>query len=174
MKSKLTILAALAAGFACGAATIVIAQTTRALPDPSHIVLMLPKDVVWHKNPLELGEWQAPLFGDPAKPGPYGILIKWETGHHSFPHTHSTDRFAYVIKGNWWVSSSKVFDSKTQYPVPAGSFVEDIADTIHWDGAIGKPVTLIMFGNGPVVTTRLPHDPDPAADKIPLLTTPPN
>ena len=34
---------------------------------------------------------QAPLFGDPTKPGSYGVLIKWLPGHMSRPHHHSTD-----------------------------------------------------------------------------------
>jgi hypothetical protein len=41
------------------------------------------------------------------------------------------------------------------YPVPAGSFVTDIPNTIHWDGAKEgtEPCILLLVGVGPMVTT---------------------
>ena len=123
-------------------------------PDPTHIPFVLPKDIAWRRN--DSGEWTAPLFGDPSKPGIYGVLIKWEPGHNSMPHMHSTDRYAYVISGNWWVSSSMVYDPATLYPIPAGSYVEDVANQVHWDGARGEPAVLILVGEGPVITKAAP------------------
>ncbi len=143
--------------FAMGARLLVLsvagplAAQTPAKPDPTHIPFVLPQDIKWHAS-ANVGEDQAPLFGDPSKPGPYGLLIRWNPNHNSSPHSHSTDRFAYVLEGPWWVSSAATEDKSTMYPIPAGSYVEDIANTVHWDGAHDKPVTLIMFGDGPVIT----------------------
>ena len=78
-------------------------KTAQPLPDPSHIPMIFGKDIPWKG---ESGERSARLFGDPSKPGIYGVLIQWEPGHNSKPHFHSTDRYAYVISGSWWVSSS--------------------------------------------------------------------
>ena len=58
-----------------------------------------------------------------------------------------------MISGTWWVSSSDVYDLKTLYPMPAGTFVTDIANTVHWDGARDAPAILELVGMGPVVTT---------------------
>jgi quercetin dioxygenase-like cupin family protein len=103
---------------------------------------------VWTKDPL--GQQQAPLFGDPSKPGPYGVAIKWPPGQFSHPHTHTTDRWAYVAKGTWWVSSSSHRDIATTYPLPQGSFGTDLANKVHWDGAKDEEVILIVFGVGPI------------------------
>jgi quercetin dioxygenase-like cupin family protein len=123
------------------------------LPDPSHIPIVFGKDIKWGG---ETGEHQAPIFGDPNKPGIYGVLIKWDPGHNSKPHFHSTARYIYVVSGTWWVSASTHYDESKMYPIPAGSFVTDIKDTIHWDGA--KPSTgpciLMLVGEGPMHTTR--------------------
>jgi quercetin dioxygenase-like cupin family protein len=133
-------------------------KTSQPLPDPSHIPMIFGKDIPWKG---ENGEKSAVLFGDPGKPGIYGVLIKWEPGHNSRPHFHSTDRYAYVISGSWWVSSSTHYDPNKMYPIPAGTFVTDIKNTIHWDGARSEtgPAILLLVGEGPVKSTRyVPKD----------------
>jgi hypothetical protein len=129
------------------------ADSTSPPPDPSHIAFTLPKDIKWEGSPRD-GFYQAKLFGDPDKVGLYGILIKWMPGHFSHPHFHSTDRYAFVISGTWWVSSSDRYDLASLYPMPAGTFVTDIAKTVHWDGAKDEPAVLELVGMGPVVTTE--------------------
>jgi quercetin dioxygenase-like cupin family protein len=78
------------------------------------------------------------------------VAIKWEPGQFSHPHVHSTDRWAYVAKGTWWVSSSSHRDIATTYPVPQGSFGIDFANKVHWDGAKDEEVILIVMGMGPI------------------------
>ena len=58
------------------------------LPDPTHIRIVFGKDIKWKDGVAE-----SPLFGDPDKPGIYGVLIKWLPGHQSKPHFHSTDGY---------------------------------------------------------------------------------
>jgi quercetin dioxygenase-like cupin family protein len=132
-------------------------STAILLPDPSHVPIVFGKDIRWTG---EAGAHQALLFGDPSKSGIYGVLIKWDPGHYSKPHFHSTDRYIYVVSGTWWVSSSANWDPDKAYPVPAGSYVRDLAGTVHWDGAKDKPCLLMLVGTGPMVTTRLPQTGD--------------
>lgn len=124
-------------------------ETSVPLPDATHIPLVFGKDIQWKGKP---GEQQAPIFGDPSKPGIYGILIRWDPGHYSKPHFHSTDRYVYVVSGTWWVSASDTYDPDKTYPVPAGTYVRDIANTVHWDGAKDEPCLLMLVGEGPMVT----------------------
>jgi quercetin dioxygenase-like cupin family protein len=147
------LLAGLLAGLAPACVTgAAFAQGAPDKPDPSHIPFKPPADIIWKCG--SNGECEAPLFGDPKKPGIYGLLIKWLPGHYSQPHFHSTDRYAYVVSGTWWVSSSDTFDPAKTYPMPAGSFVENVAGTVHWDGAKDEPAILEMVGMGPMVTTQ--------------------
>ena len=139
--------------------------TSIPLPDPTHIPIVFGKDIKWRG-----GEGESLLFGDPNKPGIYGVLIKWLPGHNSKPHFHSTDRYIYVVSGIWWVSASTTYDKDRMYPIPAGSFVTDIANTVHWDGAKEStgPCLLLLVGEGPMHTTRLVQT-DP---KSPVFTLP--
>jgi len=129
--------------------------TSIPMPDPTHIPIVFGKDIQWRGDPR--GEQTAPLFGAEDQPGPYGVLIKWNPGGNSKPHFHSTVRYIYVVSGTWWVSSSTTYDRSKMYPVPAGSFLTDVAQTVHWDGAKAEtgPCILLLVGIGPMVTTRL-------------------
>lgn len=115
------------------------------------------------------GEQQIKLFGDPAKPGMYGVLIKWDPGKGSRPHMHDQDRFIYVVSGTWWVSSDNKYDPKKTYPMPAGSFVTDKANTTHWDGARmgGPPAILELVGMGPVKTIQVDENGKPLPPRQP-------
>ena len=133
-----------------------------AAPKPSNVPFTLPKDMKWTG---EVGRQQtAILYGDPAKEGPYGIVIKWYPGNFSRPHFHDHDRWAYVISGTWWVSESTVYDERTTYPMHAGTFVTNPAGKIHWDGArLGEkePAVLVLTGIGPVKTTQVDEKGNP-------------
>lgn len=142
-------------GFAMAAVTILAATAAFAadnypVPDPSHITFTPPKDIKWK---MGTGSDQAVIFGDPDKPGLYGILIRWHPGQFSRPHFHNMERYAYVISGTWWVSASDTFDISKTYPMPAGSVVTDLANTVHFDGAKDEGALLELVGMGPVTTT---------------------
>src|SRR5215469_12928426 len=89
--------------------------TSVPLPDSTHIRIVFGKNIKWQH-----GQRQSLLFGNPDKPGIYGVLIEWLPGHYSKPHFHSTDRYVYVVSGTWWVSASATYDESKTYPIPAG------------------------------------------------------
>lgn len=120
--------------------------------DPSHVGIKSADEIQWTGD---AGEQKAILFGDPAKPGPYAMLIRWGPGHFSKPHFHSKDRQIYVVSGTWWVSSSETYDPSRTTPIPAGSYVTHYGNKVHWDGAKDEPSVLLLFGVGPVSTTWL-------------------
>ena len=133
-------------------------------PDPTHIPFTVPKDIKWEGDPAK-GQQTARLFGDPSKPGLYGLLIKWIQGHTSRPHFHDQMRYAYVVSGTWWVSSSSEYDMSTLgIRMHAGTFVTDIANTVHWDGSKAtdsEPAILELVGMGPVKTVQVDENGKP-------------
>jgi hypothetical protein len=131
--------------------------TNIPLPDPTHVPIVFGKDIKWTSTN---GMRQAALFGDPSKPGIYGVLIEWLPGHYSHPHFHTTERYAYVISGTWWVSASDTWDPAKAYPVPAGSYVRDLTNQVHWDGAKDGPCLLMLVGEGPMTTKPVPEAKD--------------
>lgn len=167
MRSAINTALMLAAAAAVGATGFAVAQSdpkvgtlitdpVGPVPDPSHVPTTLPKDI---KCSGKVGEQQTCfLFGDPNKPGLYGVIYKWYPCHFSKPHFHDEDRFAYVISGTWWVSTSNVYDERTTYPVHAGTVSEDVKNTVHWDGARcgeKEPAVLELVGMGPVKTIQV-------------------
>ncbi len=159
-----------------GVAAVVHAQSARPTvndpvgppPDPTHIPTVLPKDIKWTGQ--EGRQQMGILFGDPNKPGLYGVVYKWYPGNFSQPHFHDQERYAYVISGTWWVSTSNVYDEKTTYPVHAGTVAIDTANTVHWDGArVGEkePAVLVLVGMGPVKTVQVDENGKPKAPAAP-------
>ena len=132
------------------------------VPDPTHVPVTLPKDI---KCVGKEGTAQTcKLFGDPSKAGLYGVIIKWWPGHFSKPHFHDQDRYAYVLSGTWWVSTSNVYDERTTYPVHAGTVSIDVKNTVHWDGARAgekEPAVLELVGMGPVKTIQVDENGKP-------------
>ena len=114
---------------------------------------VLPSEIKWVKNAAGTNE-QAILFGDPNKPGPYVVRLKWLPGNMSRPHTHPNDRFFIVISGTWWVGSGTKFDPNGTVPMPAGSYVIHKAGQPHYDGAKEGEAVIQVWGMGPATNTN--------------------
>ena len=148
MKHRLMQLAC-AAVLACALSSV----TSAVELDPKVLAFKLPDQIKW--GPVTpAGNQQAVLFGDPTKPGLYGVLTKWVAGNHfSKPHFHPNDRFITVISGTWWVGSGPEFDPNASVPMPAGSFVTHFGKQVHWDGAKDTDAVLLIVGEGPATST---------------------
>ena len=95
------------------------AFTARAAePDPKILGYTLPENIQWKDNPARTNQ-TAILYGDPTKPGPYAMLIKWKAGNMSRPHYHEHDRFFVVVSGTWWVGTGPKFDPEGTKPMRA-------------------------------------------------------
>src|ERR1700738_4211295 len=95
--------------------------------------------------PLALGGWD--------EPGASVVLMKWNPGYMSAPHTYATDRLCLVLSGTWWGNSGTDFDPEATVPGPAGGLVTRVAHTPHYDGvrkSATEPVVIGIFGLAPV------------------------
>jgi quercetin dioxygenase-like cupin family protein len=127
---------------------------SRADVDPTAVEITAPTDIKWVRNAAGTNE-SAVLFGDPTKPGPYVMRLKWLPGNMSRPHTHATDRFFVVISGTWWVGSGTKFDPDSTVPARAGSYVIHHANQPHYDGAKEQETIIQVWGIGPLTTTSV-------------------
>ena len=107
--------------------------------NPAAVIYQLPEQI----------KWQDP-FGTSG--------AKWLPGNFSRPHFHPNDRFITVLKGTWWVGTGTKFDISQTVPMPAGSFVTHFGKQIHWDGAKDEEAVLLITGEGPATTTRVPFE----------------
>ena len=124
-------------------------------PDP-HKTFVLPFDQIsfgqWGGLPPGSGE-MAMLYGDLNEPGPYLVMMRWNPGWFSAPHTYATDRICVVVAGTWWVNSGDDFTPADAAPVGPGGYVKRTARTPHYDGVPhgqADPAVIAIFGLGPV------------------------
>ena len=145
---RLLLLGSLASAFAI--------QSANAGPiNPAQTLVIQPDQIsfkAWGNLPPRSGE-MAKLYGDFDKPGPYLVIMKWNPGWFSAPHTYATDRIQVIISGVWWVNSGADFTPAEAVPVKAGGFVKRAARTPHYDGVPrdgSEPAVIAVFGMGPV------------------------
>ena len=119
--------------------------------DRSAVDLIEAKDIKWVRNAAGTNE-QAVLFGDPSKPGPYVVRLKWLPGNMSRPHYHPNDRFFVVLSGTWWMGTGDKFDPDSTVPAPAGSYVIHKAGKVHYDGSKDGEVIIQLWGMGPATS----------------------
>jgi hypothetical protein len=123
--------------------------------DPAETAITLPDAIkwsAWSGGPPHSGE-VATLYGGLDRAGPYLVLMKWNPGYMSAPHSYATDRLSLVLSGTWWVNSGADFDPDNTVPVPAGGFVRRVARTPHYDGVkrdAKEPAVIALFGIAPV------------------------
>jgi hypothetical protein len=130
---------------------VVLLMPAKADLNPAALVYKLPDQIEWKDTPL--GAKQAVLRGDPSKPGPYIVLIKWGPHQMSRPHFHPNDRFITVLSGTWWVGTGSKFDPESTVPMPAGSFVTHFAKQVHYDGSKDAEAVIEIVGEGPATAT---------------------
>jgi quercetin dioxygenase-like cupin family protein len=146
--SRLTRLLALVALVTVAAA----ASSFAADVDRTAVDFTVPSEIKWVRNAAGTNE-SAVLFGDPSKPGPYVVRLKWLPGNMSRPHFHPNDRFFVVISGTWWMGTGETFDPESTVPVPAGSYVIHYAGKVHYDGAKNEETVIQVWGMGPATST---------------------
>jgi len=120
--------------------------------DRTAVDFKTPSDIKWVRNAAGTNE-SAVLFGDPSKPGPYVVRLKWLPGNMSRPHFHPNDRFFVVLSGTWWMGTGEKFDPDSTVPAPAGSYVIHYAGKIHYDGAKDEETIIQVWGMGPATST---------------------
>lgn len=120
--------------------------------DRSVLSFQLPDQIQWKEQAGVPGVRTAVLLGDPSKPGPYIILVKWLPHNFSQPHTHPNARYIAVLSGTWWIGTGEKFDPDNTIPMRAGSFITHFAGKVHWDGAKDEECILEIVGDGPATT----------------------
>jgi quercetin dioxygenase-like cupin family protein len=100
------------------------------------------------------------LFGDPSKTGFYTILIFVPAHTTIQAHSHSGDRVATVVSGEWYFGYGNHFDAKSLKTLPPGSVYSEPAGDNHFAQTGADPVVVQICGYGPTDTRYF----DPAND----------
>ena len=94
------------------------------------------------------GMEQVILVGDPSKPGPYTLRLKFPAGYKLAPHTHPDYREVTILSGTWYTGYGEKFDTAALKALPAGSFYTEPANVAHFV-EVREPVMIQVRGIGP-------------------------
>ena len=148
--AAIAVLLSLASARALRSAQPPLAVTAADL-NPAMVTYQHPDQIKWTGR--EGVAQTAILMGDPSKEGLYIELVKWYPHNMSHPHFHPNDRYITVLSGTWWVGSGTKFDPDATVPMPAGSYVVDLAKQPHFDGAKDEAAVIEIVGEGPATMT---------------------
>lgn len=125
------------------------------------VVALTPSEMKWSsQGALALpGLEQAMLIGDPSKPGPYTIRLKFPAGFKVAPHTHTDSREITIISGSWYTGYGEKVDPAALKRLPQGSFYTEPAGVPHYV-EIREPTIIQVSGIGP--SGRKFVEPEPA------------
>ena len=94
------------------------------------------------------GMEQVNLVGNPAKPGPYTLRLKFPAGYKLAPHTHPDSREVTILSGTWYTGYGEKSDVAALKALPAGSFYTEPANLPHFV-EVREPVVIQVTGIGP-------------------------
>jgi hypothetical protein len=94
------------------------------------------------------GMEQVNLVGNPSKPGPYTLRLKFPTGYKLAPHMHPDSREVTILSGTWYTGYGETFDTAALKALPAGSFYTEPANVAHFV-EVREPVIIQVSGTGP-------------------------
>ena len=114
------------------------------------VMALAPSEMKWMpQGGLVLpGMEQTNLVGDPTKPGPYTIRLKFPAGYKVAPHTHPDSREVTILSGTWYTGYGEKFDPAALKKLPAGSFYTEPANVAHFV-EVREPVLIQVSGTGP-------------------------
>ena len=137
------------------------AQARSSAQTPAH-GLMNPADLKWGPAPpgLPPGGQLAVLKGDPGKPGPFTIAVKFGDGYRVPPHWHPTAEDIVVTSGALLVGMGDKYSESSMKALERGGFASMPPKTNHFVKAKGE-TTLVISSIGPFEITYVDPKDDP-------------
>jgi hypothetical protein len=129
---------------------VVLVGTAVAQTAAPAAVVLTPVEMKWQSQGglAASGMEQLNLVGDPAKPGPYTLRLKFPKGMRIAPHTHPDSREVTILSGTYATGYGEKFDPAALKILPAGSFYTEPANVPHYI-EIEEEVVLQVSGTGP-------------------------
>jgi quercetin dioxygenase-like cupin family protein len=127
------------------------------------------KEAQWGPAPplLPPGAEIGVLAGDPTKPVPYTVRLKFPA-HYAIPaHSHPTDEHVVVTTGTLTFGMGDTLrrDLSTNKTLTVGGFALASAGMNHFAYTGGQETTIVLYGQGPVEFTYVNPSDDPRSVK---------
>jgi len=119
-------------------------------------IAILPHAIAWKASPRAPGLETAVSFGDPTKPGPYVMRVKFPAGYKLMPHFHPDEwRTGIVLSGNYYFGLGEQWDESKLRPYPPGTFFSEPKGVPHFVWAKDGEVIIQVTAMGPTGVTRI-------------------
>src|SRR3954469_14854074 len=123
----------------------------------AHVKAYTPEQMKWSAGPNALppGAQIAVLEGDPMKPGPFTLRLKFPNNYKIPPHSHARTEHVTIISGSMHFGMGDKFDEAGMATFGTGSFVAIEPGAHHYAMAKndmmfkGKDTTIQLHGEGP-------------------------
>jgi quercetin dioxygenase-like cupin family protein len=116
--------------------------------------IQTPGEAHWGPAPPMLpdGAQIAVLAGDPTKPVPYTIRLKFPANYAIPAHSHPTDEHVVVVSGalTFGMADKLIRGATTNKTLSTGGFALMPANMNHFAYTTTKETTIVLYGQGPV------------------------
>jgi quercetin dioxygenase-like cupin family protein len=135
---------------------------------PSSHALVTEADLKWGEAPpaLPKGASFAVVSGDPAKPGPFTVRVKFPAGYTIAPHWHPTDEHVTVLAGTVAFGMGDKHDPAAMKDLTVGGFARMPAEMRHYVTA-KSAATVQVHGVGPFTLVYVNPSDDPRKSSPP-------
>jgi len=138
---------------------------TAALVAQSHNLQSVAA-ATWGPAPpmLPAGAQIAVLAGDPGKPAPFTVRLKFPAGYAIPAHSHPTDENIVVVSGAFFLGMGTKLDKTAGSSLAPGGFTSLPAGMNHFAYTKAE-TTIVLFGIGPVDLKYVNPQDDPRNKK---------
>jgi len=145
-----------------------VALAHAAISETSGVVALVPNEMQWSPQGgfAMPGMEQANLIGDPRKPGPYTLRLKFPAGYRLAPHTHPDSREVTILSGTFYTGYGERYEAAALKALPAGSFYTEPANLAHFI-EVREPVLIQVSGIGPSTRKFLEQAATPSSESTP-------
>ena len=145
-----------------------VAVAHGAIGETSGVIALVPNEMEWSPQGgfAMPGMEQANLVGDPKKPGPYTLRLKFPAGYRLAPHTHPDAREVTILSGTFYTGYGERWDNASLKQLPAGSFYTEPANLAHFI-EVREPVLIQVSGIGPSTRKFLEQAATPSSESTP-------
>ena len=135
-------------------------------PPAAHAPMLNAADLKWGPAPpaFNPGAQMVVLDGDPSKPGPFVLRVKFPDGFKVMPHWHPTDENVTIVSGTLNAGMGEKWDDAAMKTFTAGGFARMPKKTPHYVMAKGETVVQV-HATGPFVLTYVNPKDDPRQKK---------
>ena len=114
-------------------------------------VMASAANVQWGPAPpmLPPGAQIAVLAGDPGKPSPYTVRLKFPANYEIPAHSHPSDEHVVVVTGEIFMGMGTKLDKKAATGLGVGGFALMPANMNHFAFTKAE-TTIVLYGQGPV------------------------